>query len=197
MARWARVVDSGNQFRTPDEEAAEALADLRVLLYKCSLKDSRCTERQQAHHRAHLETLGLAIRQAQHIVEEPVLLIPHARILTHMNHRRGNPQEMFGELDGHVYIGRIGHGAFRDDLEHVQTEQPHPSSAVRLLQVPTGRQWRTAVEDADVVQAQEAPLEDVLASTVFAVDPPGKIEHQLLEDAFEPQEVALALVALL
>src|SRR5262245_2745829 len=103
-----------------------------------------------------------------------------------MNHRRGNPQEMFCELDGHVYIGRIVHGELRDDLEHVQTEQPHPGRAVRLFEIATSRQWRATIEHADVVQAQEAPLEDVLASTIFAVDPPGKVEDQLLEDAFKP-----------
>jgi len=25
-----------------------------------------------------------------------------------VNHRRGNPQEMLGELEAHIYIGRIG-----------------------------------------------------------------------------------------
>src|SRR4029453_19249851 len=86
------------------------------------------------------------IREAQHVVEKALLPIPHARIFTHMNHRRGNPQKMFDELEGHVYIGRIGHGELRDDLEHVQAEQPHPGRAVRLLQVATGRQWCAAVE---------------------------------------------------
>ena len=36
-------------------------------------------QRQQADHRPHLEPLGLAVGQAQHVVEEAVLLVPHAR----------------------------------------------------------------------------------------------------------------------
>ena len=39
----------------------------------------------------------------------------------------------------------------------------HPARAVRLLEVPAGRQRRAAIEDADVVEAEEAALEDVHA----------------------------------
>src|SRR4029079_7649101 len=122
-------------------------------------------------------------------VEEAVLLIPHTYIVTYMDHRRGNPQEMFDELEGHVYIGRIFHGQLCSVLEHVQAEESHPCRAVRLLQMAAGRQWRAAVEDAYVVQAQKTSLKDVLVGTVFAIVPPGKVEDQFLEEPFEPQEV--------
>jgi hypothetical protein len=39
-----------------------------------------------------------------------------------------------------------------------------------------------AVEGADVVQAQEAPLEEVVVLGVLTVDPPGEVEQQLVED---------------
>ena len=44
---------------------------------------------------------------------------------------------------------------------------------------------RAAVEDADVVEAEEAALEDVAALRVLAVDPPGEVQHQLVEHALE------------
>jgi hypothetical protein len=52
--------------------------------------------------------------------------------------------------------------------------------------VSPGGQRGAAVEDADVVEPEEAPLEDVLAETVLAVDPPGEVQEQLLEAALEP-----------
>ena len=54
-----------------------------------------------------------------------------------------------------------------------------------------------AVEDADVVEAQEAPLEDVLAEAVLAVHPPGEVQEQLVEGRPEEIEVGLAAQGLL
>src|SRR2546429_6222588 len=45
---------------------------------------------------------------------------------------------------------------------HVLTEQGHPGRAVRLLQVAAGRKRGAAVEDADVVETEEASFEHVL-----------------------------------
>ena len=49
-----------------------------------------------------------------------------------------------------------------------------------------------AVEDADVVEAEEAALEDVAPLGVLAVDPPGEVEQQLVEDALEEGAVGRA-----
>src|ERR1022692_2800971 len=48
---------------------------------------------------------------------------------------------------------------------------------------PTGRCDR--VDRADVVQAEEAALEEVVAFGVFPVDPPGEVDQQLVEDPAE------------
>ena len=55
-----------------------------------------------------------------------------------------------------------------------------------------GGQGSAAVEHPDIVEPQEAALEDVHAVNVFAVDPPGEIEHQLVEHPLEEIEVARA-----
>ena len=56
---------------------------------------------------------------------------------------------------------------------------------------PSG-QLHVAVEDADVVEPEEAALEDVVAERVLAVDPPVEVQEQLVEDALEERPVALA-----
>src|SRR5438128_8944754 len=58
------------------------------------------------------------------------------------------------------------------------------------------RQRGAAVEDADIVQAQKASLEDVLAEAVLAIHPPGEVQHELMEGALEEIQVALAVQGL-
>src|SRR5262249_1895635 len=104
---------------------------------------------------------------------------------------------MYDELDAHLHVGRVDQRQFHADLEHVLAEERHPAGTVGLLQVPPGRQRGAAVEDPDVVEPQEAALEDVAAAAVLAVHPPGEVEQQLLEGSLEPVGVAAAMPDLL
>ena len=60
-----------------------------------------------------------------------------------------------------------------------------------------GRQRGAAVEHADVVEAEEAALEHVLAEAVLAVDPPGEVQHELVERRPEEIDVHFASQRLL
>src|SRR5581483_3799354 len=60
-----------------------------------------------------------------------------------------------------------------------------------------GGQRSAAVEDADVVEAEEAAAEDVVAGGVLAVHPPGEIEAELLEGLSQELEVAGAVALLI
>ena len=62
--------------------------------------------------------------------------------------------------------------------------------------MPAGGQRRAAVEDADVVEAEEPALKDVAALGVFAVHPPGEVQQQLVKDALEELAVADAAALL-
>ena len=76
------------------------------------------------------------------------------------------------------------------DGQHVERVHRHPARAVGLLEVAARRQRRAAIEHADVVEAQEAALEDVHAFGILAVHPPGEVQQQLLEDALEERAIA-------
>ena len=134
----------------------------------------------EPHHGAHLEPLGTAVGEAEQVVVEAVLLVPHA-IRSRPVHGRGDIGEVLGELDDHVLVGGVVGGEFHGEFQHVLAEEGHPGRAVRLLQVAAGGERGAAVEDADVVEAEEAPLEDVLAEAVLAVHPPGEVQQQLVE----------------
>ena len=59
------------------------------------------------------------------------------------------------------------------------TELEASSLAVGLPEGAAGGQRLGAVKHPDVVQAEEAALEQVVALGVLAVDPPGEIQQQL------------------
>src|SRR4051794_35205190 len=136
------------------------MADLWILAEQVAVERGRRAERKQPDHGPHLESLRLAGGQPEHVIEEAVSLIPHARVVARMRHRRGDPEEMLAELVCHVHVVRFGVGQFHRDLEHVLTEQGHPGRAVGLFEITAGRQGCAAIEDPDVVQAQESTLED-------------------------------------
>jgi hypothetical protein len=125
---------------------------------------------------------GAAVGQAQHVVEEAVLLVPH--LVPRSPHRAA-----------------IWRSARRTCRRCPRSRSCSASSSaissmfwqyIAIHAVPSacssraaGRQRRAAVEDADVVEAEEAALEDVVAPRVLAVDPPGEVQQQLVEDALE------------
>ena len=82
------------------------------------------------------------------------------------------------------------------DLEHVLAVERHPSRAVRLLERAARRQRSAPVEDADVVEAEEPPREDVAARGVLAVHPPVEVQEEALEGPLEELDVAPAEIAL-
>ena len=147
--------------------ALEAFAqNLRGFGYAFTLPwfdDGRRAERQQADHRANLQSLGAAVGKTQHVVVEAVLFVPHA-VGPGLVHGARNPQQVLDKLDRHVLVERVIVAASSMAIsQHVLAEQRHPRGAVGLLQISARGQRRAAVEDADVVQTQEAALEDVLA----------------------------------
>ncbi len=78
---------------------------------------------------------------------------------------------MLYKLENQVFVDAVVSGELHRKLQHVSTEEGHPRRAVRLLEVAAGRKRRTPIEDADVIEAEEPALEDILAEAVLAVLP--------------------------
>src|ERR1041385_2694077 len=53
-----------------------------------------------------------------------------------------------------------------------------------------GRKRCTTIENTDVIETEKAALKDVHAIGIFAIDPPGEIQQQLLEDPLQEDCVA-------
>src|SRR5262249_18434524 len=81
-----RVMDRLDQLWSGFEKPAHALQRLWILLDEFPLKESDRAQRKQAYQRTNLQALTAAIGKPQHVVEEPVLLIPHAGVFTGARH---------------------------------------------------------------------------------------------------------------
>ena len=123
------------------------------------------------------------------VVEHPVGLVPHPLALE----RLGDARVVLEELEHQV--GAVPAAVAPEDERdpaHRQRVERHPPGGVGLLEDRARRQVR-AVDRADVVQAEEAALEQVVAEGVFPVHPPGEVDQQLVEDPREEVEVLAAV----
>ena len=121
-ANRRRIVNRGGYFRSGRQESPQSLTDIGIFLQQFTVKDRGGAQREQSHHRSDFQPLGLAVGQAQDVVKKSVLLVPHPRVAAHVPHRRGDPQEVLEEFDGHVGVIRIGQCQLRGDFQHVLTE---------------------------------------------------------------------------
>src|SRR5215469_4578368 len=61
----------------------------------------------------------------------------------------------------------------------------------------TGRQWRTAVENTDIIESEKPAFEEAPAKAVFPIDPPAEIRGEPAEHPLQEVEVSSAAECLL
>ena len=127
----------------------------------------------------------------QFVVEKAVLLVPQACAAERI-HRVADTDEVFEEFRSHVFVDGIVLRELDRNRQHRQAVESHPCGAVGLLQKSARRQRLGTIEHTDVVEPEESAGKEIISFGVFAVHPPGKVEHQFLERTFEKREVALA-----
>src|SRR4030095_17195763 len=101
------------------------------------------------------ESQRLAVGQMKKCIKKSTLLIPQANLAAgRTDCGRGDRHEVLHEFASHVGVEILVQRQLDTDFEHVEAEERHPCSAVRLLQAAAGRQGRAAIEYADRVQAE-------------------------------------------
>src|SRR6516165_8772968 len=103
---------------------------------------------------------------------------------------------MLEEFGGDVLVHVILERQFQGNAHQVEGVHRHPCSAVGLVDVTPARQGCVPVEYSDIVEPEKPALENISALDVLAVDPPGEVQHQLMEDTFEKIPVTLAAAML-
>src|SRR6202166_1805790 len=97
----------------------------------------------------------------------------------------GDIDEVLKKFAGDVFVSAVFFGKFEGDSQHVEAIHAHPASAIGLLEMASGGERRGAVENADVVQTEEAALKNIGAVGILAVHPPGEIQKQFMKNFFE------------
>jgi hypothetical protein len=137
------------------------------------------------------DSMGMipTIRGEETVVEEPIGVIPQSLVV----HGLRDGGEVLEELDDKIG-GWPPPAALQDagDGGHGNRVEGHPAGGIGLLKDSADRQVRT-VDGADVVQAEEAALEHIVAARVLQVDPPVEVEQELIEDPAQEVEVAAAV----
>src|SRR5689334_11820983 len=102
-------------------------------------------------------------------------------VITDAIHCVGDPDELLHEPESNILVDRVVIREDQCDFQHCLTIERHPGSAICLVEMSTGRQFRTTVKDADIIQAEKTTREYVSPLGIFTVHPPVKIQHQSLE----------------
>ena len=152
-------------------------------------------QRQQADDRARFQGNDAPVG-AHLVVVKSILLIPQSGA-AEMIHRVGDLNEVLKKFRRHVLVGEVDAGVavlrqFERHAQHRAAVESHPRRAVGLAERAAIGQRLRAIEDADVVEAEESTGEKILAGGILAIDPPREIQQQLLEDALEETAVALS-----
>ena len=124
------------------------------------------------------------------VVVETVLIVPEAMIAEGVD-AIDDLDEVFEEFGGDVFVDGVLGGEFDGDGEHDSAVEGHPCGAIGLGEEVTVWEGLRAVEEADVIEAEEAAGEEVTSVDIFAVDPPGEVDEEFEEAAFEEGAVAL------
>src|ERR1043165_1976466 len=103
---------------------------------------------------------------------------------------------MLDKLQSEFIKGRITAREIHRDPRHVLAIQRHPGRAVRLFKVSAAGKSIAAIKDPNVIEAEEPSFKDILSESVFAVDPPGEIEDQLVEYPLQKLDVTNTILRL-
>ena len=173
------------------EKPAHPLSKAGQILDRLLLEHLHREERNDPDQRAHPQRFRHAI-DVKLIVVKAVLFVPQSEAAEGV-HRVHDLHEMLEELRGHVFVGRLVAREFDRDREHRAAVESHPRGAVRLLEDgAAGKRFR-AVEEADIVEAEEAAGEEMFAGEILAVHPPGEVEQQLLKSALQEEQITLSI----
>eukprot|EP00659_Diplonema_papillatum_P003495 gene3494-biopygen3434 len=174
----------------PQQPLAQPLQPFMLAL----LQHQHRKQRHQADDRTQPHRLTFTARTMQHVIEKLILLIPQAvSAIVNAVDRPGDVQEVLKELHRDIHIHDIALGQLQTDTHQVQRVRRNPRCAVRLVQLITRRQISRAIEQRNVVQPKKSALEQVAALGVLTVNPPGKIQQQLVEDPLQEIHVAHAI----
>src|SRR5882724_10111916 len=99
---------------------------------------------------------------------------------------------MLEELRGNIFVNGILPGELERHPHEVEAKHSHPARAIALFKMTAAGQGRAPIEDADIIEAKEAALENIFSFGVLPVHPPGERDEQFVKNRFQKSAVAFA-----
>ncbi len=170
LSRFRKARHLHGEVGAMPEHPVEAPGEIGMPLRQPGVEHLHRAERDEPHQRTHAKRRLRSVRQDQGIVEEAVLLVPQPpsaglRLVgfrcADMRHGGGDDQEVLEELRCDVFIDCIGLRQFQRHAHEVQRVHRHPGGGIGLLEGAAAGDRGGAIEDADIVEAEEAALKEV------------------------------------
>src|ERR1017187_1315346 len=92
-----------------------------------------------------------------------------------------NKDKMLKEFCSCIFKSLIYHSNFQRHIHHVQSIHRHPACAISLLQYLVAGYFNAPVKHTDIIQPKKTALENAVSTGIFPVDPPGKIDDELMK----------------
>src|SRR5665213_48221 len=92
-----------------------------------------------------------------------------------------NQYKMLKEFRSGIFKSLINHGNFQRHVHHVQGIHRHPACAISLLQYLVARYFNASVKHTNIIQPKKSALENAVSTGIFPVNPPGKIDDELMK----------------
>src|SRR5665213_3337041 len=118
----------------------------------------------------------ISLGKRKDIIKKLVIIIPQSMLIKSF----GNQHKMFKKFSGRVFKSIIYHSDLQCHVHHIKRIHSHPACSVSLLQPVVSGHFNTSVKYADIIQSQKSSLKDIVATGIFPVDPPGKIDDKLM-----------------
>src|SRR5215469_13443548 len=160
------------------DEPLEAPFEIGQAIQHLRFKGLDSEKRDQSHHRPNLHREMVAIGKSKNVIEESVFLVPKSdTIMAAMAHGVCDINEVFPEFARHVFVTGFSLCQLKSDRQQIERVHGHPTRSVGLLNVASGGKWAAPVKDADIVQPEEAALEDIHSVGGLAIYPPREVQH--------------------
>ncbi len=180
------------------DEPLHAALEARQAIDNFRLQRFHGEERDEAYHGANLKVVLASIRQSENVIVEAILVVPQGHAINaDIVHGVRDVDEVLEELAGDIFVSNIFLGEFQGNGQHIQAVHAHPTGAVGLFEMSTSGERGGAIEDSDIVESQEAALENVGAVGILAIHPPSEIQKELVKNFFEEGAVGDATDAAL
>src|SRR5665647_1071962 len=97
--------------------------------------------------------------------------------------------KMLKKFSGCILKCVVNHSDFQCHIHHIKRIHSHPACPVSLFEVMATRHLNTTVKNSNVIEPEKPSLENIIATGILPVDPPGKIDNKLMKYSLQKRNI--------